>query len=429
MTYPWAAHERLNAADLNDAIADLYTALAVIEAAVASVQPNFTPAGTGAVTRTSQNKLRESPLSAADFGTADTLQTAASSLAYLPVALRTQFRGPDQAPQFEVGWTPNAVNYVRMVGGISGGGVTHVAAGTDTNIDINHTAKGIGGHYFGNGAGLAFSILDNGLGVLTSEAVTVKGSASGTNPILGATRSLTYNVATGFEHDFRVNDQAHFKIRNVRADATIDNWWEFGGSQDGSAIRFEATGDGASGVTSMFFRARGNAGITLATTLGNMAVFQSLDGSAGANYPQFRSSATGVPIRIQAVGETNTAMRLTTSGTGDLTLEGYRSSITAGFATAGLQTFTPVAAGAITVLDSTAVLAMRLGGAIAGYTVTMPAAPIAGQRVTLTTNGTITGFSAVANAGHTLAGSPATLDAATPVSFIFIATSNAWMRV
>jgi hypothetical protein len=64
--------------------------------------------------------------------------------------------------QLQIGDGANTVNYVLVVGGVAGGGPALVAAGSDTNIDINLAAKGTGGVAFGNGSGTLFQVLDSG---------------------------------------------------------------------------------------------------------------------------------------------------------------------------------------------------------------------------------------------------------------------------
>jgi hypothetical protein len=151
-----------------------------------TVNTNFVPPGTGGTTRTVSAKLGELPFSSSDYSTSDALQTAAASLLYRPVAYRTQFQGPDQATQLEIGWTPTAVNNYRFVGGITGASPGLVAwSETDTNVTSSYAAKGTGGHTFGNGAGPIFNISDRGDNFETSTVLTVKAAAaSGTAQLL-----------------------------------------------------------------------------------------------------------------------------------------------------------------------------------------------------------------------------------------------------
>jgi hypothetical protein len=143
------------------------------------INTNFIPPGTGSTTRPVPVKLAELPLSSADYGTADALRTAAASVLYKPVAWRTQFQGPDQAPQFEVGWTPASVNAFRVVGGITGAAPGLVAwSETDTNVTASYAAKGTGGHAFGNGAGPLFNVKDRGDNIETSTVLSVKPAAA-----------------------------------------------------------------------------------------------------------------------------------------------------------------------------------------------------------------------------------------------------------
>lgn len=68
MTYPWASHERLNAADLNAAFDTVTSATATAQAtANAAGSSSFVQAGTGAVSRTVTSKLRDA-VNPVDFG-------------------------------------------------------------------------------------------------------------------------------------------------------------------------------------------------------------------------------------------------------------------------------------------------------------------------------------------------------------------------
>jgi hypothetical protein len=144
-----------------------------------SINTNFIPPGTGSTTRPVATKLAELPLSVADYGTTDALRTAAASVLYKPVAWRTQFQGPDQSTQMEVGWTPAAVNAYRFVGGITGAAPGLVAwSETDANVTGSYAAKGTGGHAFGNGAGPLFNVKDRGDNIETSTVLSVKPAAA-----------------------------------------------------------------------------------------------------------------------------------------------------------------------------------------------------------------------------------------------------------
>jgi hypothetical protein len=129
------------------------------------VTSGYTPAGSGGVFRSLPAKLGEQWASTADYSGSDTLLNAAAGRAVVPVALSTQFNGPDVTPQFEVGWTPGASEYWRSVGGILGAGPTLVAwSQSAANVDGSFVAKGGGGHYFSNGLGVMGAVEDNGLG-------------------------------------------------------------------------------------------------------------------------------------------------------------------------------------------------------------------------------------------------------------------------
>ncbi len=74
---------------------------------------------------------------------------------------------------------------------------------------------------------------------------------------------------------------------------------------------------------------------------------------------------------------------------------------------------------------------MQIAGSatLAALSVTLPAAPIDGQEVTIATIPAITALTLNANTGQTIAGAPTALSANSAARFIFFATSALWARL
>jgi hypothetical protein len=149
--------------------------------------PGYTAPGSGGLYRTMQAKLGDLPLSAGDYNTATDLETAAGSRTPSLYSVSTRFKGPDGGMQFEVGWQGESLNWFRVLGGLGStvypvhnyGPAIVAWSDTHTSVDANFAAKGTGGHWFGNGAGPIFGIVDNGVALETSLYPVVKAGASG----------------------------------------------------------------------------------------------------------------------------------------------------------------------------------------------------------------------------------------------------------
>ena len=87
----------------------------------------------------------------------------------------------------------------------------------------------------------------------------------------------------------------------------------------------------------------------------------------------------------------------------------------------------PASGGSITVNNGVELLIIDPAGALATLTVTMPAAPLDGQRVALQSSQTITALTQSPNTGQTIKGAATTLAANAPAqSWIFRAANSTW---
>lgn len=187
----WAYHE-FNAADIAhivDALDDLAVVAAdlggadtigIVAAAIADVEDvaasiadlnttagwiNAGQFGSAPVTATGGVTAR----TLADWMTFEYLPDEVRSASGNPIAFPdgiaatgSTFKGSDGSTQFSIGDAASADNYMEATGANAGGGPALVAKGSDTNIDVNLTAKGTGGIYGGNGSGTLWASLDSG---------------------------------------------------------------------------------------------------------------------------------------------------------------------------------------------------------------------------------------------------------------------------
>lgn len=100
-----------------------------------------------------------------------------------------------------------------------------------------------------------------------------------------------------------------------------------------------------------------------------------------------------------------------------------------GFADQSASLQVPVTSFSITIGAGVGSLLLNPAGTLAAGTITMPAAPVDGQIVRLSTTQTITALTLSPNAGQTISGAVATLTAAAPASYQYNAASSIWFHV
>jgi len=90
--------------------------------------------------------------------------------------------------QFSVAHTASAVNYLQVTGGATGNSVKLSAQGSDANIDILITAKGVNSTVFSNSGGSQFAV---GYAASTVNLAKVRGGATGAPAVYGVAGSDT----------------------------------------------------------------------------------------------------------------------------------------------------------------------------------------------------------------------------------------------
>lgn len=89
----------------------------------------------------------------------------------------------------------------------------------------------------------------------------------------------------------------------------------------------------------------------------------------------------------------------------------------------------PVNAFSITIPNWANVLALAPAGTLASGTITMPAAPVDGQTVTITSTQNITALTHSANTGQTLNNALTTLPASTAASWVYNSATGTWISL
>jgi hypothetical protein len=85
--------------------------------------------------------------------------------------------------QFLIGHTASAVNYVQVTGGATGSAITIAANGTDTNVGMSYISKGAGQHFFYSSGSPQFNIGNTASAV---NYIQVSGGATGSAASLSA---------------------------------------------------------------------------------------------------------------------------------------------------------------------------------------------------------------------------------------------------
>jgi hypothetical protein len=98
------------------------------------------------------------------------------------------FRTDFDKTQFLIAHTASAVNYLQVTGGATGSGTTLSAQGTDANIDVNITAKGVNSTVFRSGGGAQFVVGDTASAV---NYLRVSGASTTNDPTITAQGSDT----------------------------------------------------------------------------------------------------------------------------------------------------------------------------------------------------------------------------------------------
>lgn len=123
-------------------------------------------------------------------------------------------------------------------------------------------------------------------------------------------------------------------------------------------------------------------------------------------------------------------LRLTINGTTAVEIDANLNlKFLKAIADQGYSLQVPLTGFTITVPDNCSCLALNPAGILATGTITMPANPIDGQEVELTTTQTVTALTLNANAGQTISGAVSTLTAISPCKYRYFLSITKWLKV
>jgi hypothetical protein len=220
--------------------------------------------------------------------------------------------------QLAVSHTASAVNYVQVTGAATGSGPTISAQGSDTNLDLNVTAKGTGGARFNVGNGSKYTYLSSD----SANNFQLIGGVGATNLGIYATGggSIRFYTASGLlEEQLRIPQTASAVNYIQIAGATTGNGPTISAQGSDATAQLNLTGKGGSGV--VIFNNGTATPITFSTT----------PTASSVNYLNVTGSVTGFGPKLSALGsDTNIPLVLQPKGTGALQAQQTDSTATGG---------------------------------------------------------------------------------------------------
>lgn len=196
-------------------------------------------------------------------------------------------------------------------------------------------------------------------------------------------------------------------------------------SMSGVATILRSTSSAGSIVTSGFHYSAATPVISGGGTMGTVKAFsasaQKVSGvTTGIAYASDGASDYSYLAGSLSIGKTTAPVNA---------LDVTGNVATTGVVTSGYQRIVPATGFSQTISNNVAMLILKPAAALATGTITMPATPLDGQRVTIATSQTITALTLSPNAGQTINGTTTTLPANTSVAFVYIATDTAWYKL
>lgn len=331
---------------------------------------------------------------------------------------------PDGSRQFEAGLGLGAVNYLRLQGALANDAVSISSQGTDADIPISYHAKGLESHHFGNGGGQQFEIADAG-SPTSSWLVARGGTSSSDPPSLESPNNLNLEVDSTFTVRVVINGAITTEFARLNPANPVNAYPILTGS-DGAA-RFTTGGAGTN--RGFFFQTAGTGSYIFWNGTGALCTFDVVNAGTPVNQVLIRANTAGNDATIRSSGEANGNLQIspTVSGTG--TVRVSRLNIINMHAVTGVTYNTPTTGFSLTISNDVTELHLTPAGTLATGTITMPAAPIDGQDVTITSTQTVTALTHNPNTGHTLLGALTTIAANGFARFRFRASTNQWRRV
>ena len=212
------------------------------------------------------------------------------------------YTGSTSAIQFVVNHTASAVNSLYVQGSATGNYVGFGATGTDANIGITYTAKGIGTHDYYARNGINFRI-----GANADSAVnyfTATGGVTGLGPVLLAGGSDT-NVTARYRthgtgaHQFETGSSGNIGLL-ISHVASAVNYGQFAGNSAGGYPSLRSAGSDTN--VGFDFATQGAAPFRFYTNAFGAEQFRVAHTANAVNYAQITGSATGLSVVYGAAG-------------------------------------------------------------------------------------------------------------------------------
>jgi len=234
------------------------------------------------------------------------------------IALST---GVSTATQVQVSDTASAVNYIQMTGATTGSRVSFTAQGSDSAIGITYGAKGSQLHAFSNGEGTQFAI--NAVGATIANRLNVTASATGQTPSLnvsGTDTNIDLALTTKGIGAVNLNTGGGLQVK-VTDTASAVNFMQLTGAVTTGFPVLQATGSDTN--VGLLIRTKGTPagpGLRFENNSGaNVCAAIQMSVSSPVNYPYLQPAATGSAPTFAANGtDANIDLALTPKGTGNV---------------------------------------------------------------------------------------------------------------
>jgi hypothetical protein len=234
----------------------------------------------------------------------------------LTVLNTTRLGGAAGNQSLQVNNVASAVNYLQVVGAVTGGIPTISAQGTDANITFAHTSKGIFGHTFNTGGGQQFAVAN---GASAVDFLQATGNSGGFPNLSAQGASTNVSIVYGSKgtggHNFTTAGSS-VNQAVITHTASAVNYLNLTGASTGAAPTISAQGSDAN--IGLVLAGKGTGGVSVTNGSGTATRF-----FGGANFIDFSGNVSGAAASLVASGaDANIAIRISGLGTGVVALGG-----------------------------------------------------------------------------------------------------------
>jgi hypothetical protein len=223
-----------------------------------------------------------------------------------------------------------AVNFLDASGSAASSAPVLSAQGSDTNIDLALTTKGIGGHLFYGGAGTYLTHEAYGQASSVNRFRTTS-TASSVSPLfsaVGSDANISIRMRTQGtgSYQFETGSSGNEQLR-IANTASAVNYVQVTGAATGSSIGPSFTAAGSDAVVPLTFTTKSTGAHRFVTGAGLAVTFVDSGGTT-ANFLQIQGRQAGNGPIISAQGsDTNIDLALTPKGTGNVRFGTYTGTV------------------------------------------------------------------------------------------------------